>query len=166
MGDYEMQQAAARKRLRRQRRWLKRCAAAAVLASLATGASWGFDPAGLQGIFPQQPPTALTADALPELPATWAQWRTDTAAEIADFYKLEGDVVAQRAKLDALSKRLATIDKALANSQYSAIYGALNQIRGPLSRRVELAQAAACLAGSRPAGRESREGESDCRDGR
>ncbi len=142
MAEYDLQQAAVRKRLRRQRRWLKRCAAAAVLASLATGASWGFDPAGLQGIFPQQPPASLSADALPELPATWAQWRTDTAAEIADFYKLEGDVVAQRAKLDALSKRLTTIDKALASSQYSAIYGALNQIRGPLGRRVELAQAA------------------------
>lgn len=142
MTDYDKQQAAARKRLRRQRRWLKRCAAAAVLASLATGASWGFAPTGLQGIFPQQPPSALSADGLPELPESWAAWRTATAAEVAEFYKLEGDAVAQRAKLDGLSKRLATIDKALGNSQYSAIYGALHQIRGPLSRRIELAKAA------------------------
>ncbi len=135
---------AERKLRRRQRRWLQRIAAAGVLASVAAGA-WAVGPAtsgpGLTGVFPAEPPVLLNADAFAPLDGNWATWSTETAAEVASFYKFEGDVAAQRSKIDALKKRLATIEKALADGRYAAISNTLASLHGPLARRITLAEA-------------------------
>ncbi len=136
--------AVERKRLRRQRRWLQRFALAGVLGGVAAGA-WAFDPAGakvgLQGVFPAQPPSVLGAEAFASLDGNWAAWSAETSAQVADFYKFEGDVAAQRGKIDVIKKKLVTIEKALADNRYSAIFNTLASLHGPLSRRVALADA-------------------------
>lgn len=135
---------AERKLIRRQRRWVQRIAAAGVLAGVAAGA-WAFDPTGmavgLQGLFPAEVPAVLSAEAFAPLDGNWATWSTETAAEVADFYKFEGDVAAQRGKIAAIKKRLTTIEKALADKRYAAIANTLVSLHGPLARRVTLAEA-------------------------
>ncbi|HET6425880.1 MAG TPA: hypothetical protein VFG20_19475 [Planctomycetaceae bacterium] len=136
--------AAERKRLRRQRRWLQRLALAGMIGGVAAGA-WAFEQAngkvGLQGVFPSEPPAALGAEAFAPLDGNWANWSTEVAAQVADFYKLEGDVAAQRAKIAGLKKRLGTIEKALGDSRYAPIATTLSSLHGPLSRRIALAEA-------------------------
>lgn len=136
--------AAERKLRRRQLRWLQRITAAGILAGVAAGA-WAFDPStapvGLQGLFPAELPAVLNADAFAPLDGNWATWSTETASEVTDFYKFEGDVAAQRGKIETIKKRLKTVEKALADKRYAAIANTLASLHGPLARRVTLAEA-------------------------
>lgn len=136
--------AAERKLQRRQRRWLQRMAWATVIGGVAAGAS-AFDPAGpktgLQGVFPAEPPAVLGTEAFATLEGNWATWSSETAAQVAAFYKLEGDVASQREKIAGLKKRLSTIEKAVADSRYGSIATTLTSLHGPLARRIALAEA-------------------------
>lgn len=133
-----------RKRLRRQQRWLKRLAVTSVLVGLGVG-TWAFEdaagPQGLKGILPQEVPAALNADAFQSLGATWQEWSQGAAAAIVDFYKAEGDIAAQKAALAKVKVKLGVLNKAISDAQYSMILEELLAIRGPLSRRVAVAEA-------------------------
>lgn len=135
--------AAERKRLRRRRRWIKRLSVTSLLASLAAGA-WALDdgPAtGLKGLLPAEAPAELSADAFSPLGENWAQWSTSAADAIANLYKAEGDVAAQRAALDQVKSKLGVLDRALGDRQYAMIAEPLGGLRGALARRVALAEA-------------------------
>jgi len=133
-----------RKRLRRQQRWLKRLVVTSVLVGLGVG-SWAFEdagaPQGLKGILPQEVPAALTAEAFHTLGETWQEWSQGAATAIADFYKADGDVAAQKAALKKVKVKLGVLNKAISDSQYSMILEDLLAIRGPLARRVAIAEA-------------------------
>lgn len=137
--------ARARKQLRRRQRWIKRWAVAGVLAGLSA-AGWAFETAdttaGLKGILPAEVPTALSAEAFTDLGPTWQEWSQTAVAAIQDFYKAEGDVAAQKAALAKVKTKLGVLKKALADSKYAGIHNELASIRGPLARRVALADAA------------------------
>ena len=64
---------AERRTMRRRRRWTKRIAFGTVLAGLAMGA-WAFEAGseGLKGIFPEEVPAGLSAEAFQALGPTWA----------------------------------------------------------------------------------------------
>lgn len=127
------------------KRWMTRLSAAGVLAGMVVAGAWGFDPVatpvGLKGLFPAKPPAELSADAVSALPESWKQWGVDTTAAVADLYSAEGDVPAQRQKLDAVKRKLKVIDEALKDSRYSRIHNLLMGLKGSLTRRVALAEA-------------------------
>jgi len=135
--------AAGRKRSLRHRRWTRRFTLGALIAGLAAGA-WAFEAgmsAGLKGILSEEVPADLAAEAFEALGPTWSQWSQDTAAEIQKFYKLEGDAASQREQLAGLKKRLDVMDKALGDARYASIHTGLMTVRGPLARRVAVAEA-------------------------
>jgi hypothetical protein len=107
-------------------------------------ATLAFEPGpdvGLKGIFPTQVPAALEKGAFDKIDGNWATWSAETAALVESFYKFEGDFEAQKQGVDGLKKRLAQVDKALADSRYQSLFGPLTSIRGPLAARVDLADA-------------------------
>ena len=134
-----------RKQLRRQRRWARRLGVASVVAGLAA-VGWAFEDAanshGLKGIFPSDPPAVLSAENFTSLGASWESWGEGAAEAIADFYKFEGDAAAQKQSLAKVKSKLGVLEKALADDKYSMIHEQLIALRGPLSRRVALAEAA------------------------
>ncbi|HUQ68534.1 MAG TPA: hypothetical protein VM165_03365 [Planctomycetaceae bacterium] len=114
-----------------------------LLAGLAAGA-WAFDDApqaGLQGILPADIPAELSADAFAPLGETWAEWNATAVAAVEAVYKAEGDVAAQRAALAKLKAKLGVINKALGDNQYAMISEPLISLRGPLARRIAIAEA-------------------------
>jgi hypothetical protein len=130
--------------LRRQRRWTNRLAAAALLAVLAASAGAlevGTAQHGLKGIFSEQVPAELSAEAFAPLGPNWKEWGEQTAAAIQRFYALEGDAATQRQHLADLKARLAVMEKALQDARYASIHLPLISLHSPLARRVALAEA-------------------------
>jgi hypothetical protein len=139
------QTAAERKWNRRVRRWTKRFALGGLMAGLAAGA-WAFEaatvsPEGLRGILAAEAPSDLAAAEFEPLGTNWQQWSEETAQAIQTFYKLEGDSAAQRGQLAGLKSKLAVMDKAIKDSAYAGIHDTLMSLRGPLARRVAVAEA-------------------------
>lgn len=99
-------------------------------------------PPGLKGILPEFVPLGLLEDDFLALGDSWASWSKEAAGEVAALYEQEEmDIAAQRAVLEKLNKRIRTMEKALANRSYTAIFPQLATINGRLSRRVEVATA-------------------------
>ena len=122
-------------------------AAAITLACASTGhLSLADDaekpPQGLRGILPEFVPLGLLEDDFLTLGESWASWSKDASADVAALYEQQDlDVDGQRAALDKLEKRIRTMEKALANKSYTAIFEPLATINGRLSRRVSVATA-------------------------
>ncbi len=137
--------AAQRKLSRRQRRWMKRLALSTVLAGFAAG-GWAYDdatpPTGLKGILPAEVPEMLAADAFSPLGPNWETWNQGTVQAIDAFYKMDGDLAAQQKALAGLKKKLGVLDRAIASPEYAVIVDPLLAIRGPLARRIAIAEAA------------------------
>lgn len=142
-----------RKRWRRWRRWSKRLAIGSLLVGLAAGAS-AFDAAapavGLKGILPEEAPAELAAEAFEPLGPNWAEWSQGTVAAIQAFYKADGDVAAQQQQLAKLKSKLGVIDRAIKDAQYAPIHEALMSLRGPLGRRIAVAEAVLDTLGADP----------------
>lgn len=99
-------------------------------------------PQGLQGILPEFVPLGLLEDDFLTLGESWQSWSQDAAADVAALYEQEElDVAGQRAALNKLNKRIRTMDKALANKSYGAIFDQLATMKGRLARRVTVATA-------------------------
>ncbi len=98
-------------------------------------------PAGLTGILPDVAPVGLLEDEFLALGDSWAEWSSETAAEIAKLYETEQDIAAQRAVIAGLKKRISTMDSALSDVAYRPIFDQLATLRGRLARRVEVAGA-------------------------
>tara|TARA_R110002072_G_scaffold303123_1_gene494749 strand:- start:198402 stop:200579 length:2178 start_codon:yes stop_codon:yes gene_type:complete len=97
---------------------------------------------GLRGILPEFVPLGLLEDDFLILGESWTAWSKDAAADVAALYEQEDlDVAGQRAALEKLEKRIRTMEKALANKAYAAIFEPLATINGRLSRRVSVATA-------------------------
>lgn len=122
-------------------------AAAITLACASTGhLSLADDaekpPQGLRGILPEFVPLGLLEDDFLTLGESWANWSKDASADVAALYEQQDlDIDGQRAALDKLEKRIRTMEKALANKSYTAIFEPLATINGRLSRRVSVATA-------------------------
>ena len=98
-------------------------------------------PAGLTGILPDVSPVDLIEDEFLALGDSWAEWSSETAAEVARLYEADQDVAAQRAVIAGLKKRINTMDSALSDVAYRPIFDQLATLRGRLARRVEVASA-------------------------
>lgn len=99
-------------------------------------------PKGLNGIIPEFVPLGLLEDDFLMLGESWASWSKAAASDVAALYESEEqDIAAQRAALEKLNKRLRTMEKALANRAYTAIFPQLATVHGRLSRRVQVATA-------------------------
>ena len=98
-------------------------------------------PAGLTGILPDVAPVGLLEDEFLALGDSWAEWSSETAAEVAKLYETEQDIAAQRAVIAGLKKRISTMDSALSDVAYRPIFDQLATLRGRLARRVEVAGA-------------------------
>lgn len=143
-----------RKRIRKQRRWLQRIAVAGVLTGLGMG-TWAFEDSapseGLRGILPAEAPTQFSAEGFAVLGPAWESWNQGAAEAIANFYKLEGDAAAQTAALKQVQSKLGVLNKAIADDKYAAIHESLISLRGPLARRVAVAEAALATLQADPA---------------
>ncbi|NQV28594.1 MAG: hypothetical protein HQ518_29940 [Rhodopirellula sp.] len=97
---------------------------------------------GLRGILPDFVPVGLLEDDFLTLGESWTSWSKDAAADVASLYEQEElDVAGQRAALEKLNNRIRTMEKALADKSYTAIFDPLATINGRLSRRVSVATA-------------------------
>jgi hypothetical protein len=97
---------------------------------------------GLRGILPEFVPLGLLEDDFLTLGESWEGWSQSAAGDVASLYEQEDlDVAGQRAALAKLNKRIRTMEKALADRAYTAIYNPLASVNGRLSRRVEVATA-------------------------
>lgn len=143
-----------RKRIRKQRRWLQRIAVAGVLTGLGMG-TWAFEDAtpseGLKGILPAEVPAQFSAEGFSALGPSWEGWSQGTVEAIASFYKLEGDAAAQAAALKKVQAKLGVLNKAIADDKYAMIHESLISLRGPLARRVAVAEAALATLQADPA---------------
>lgn len=129
--------------LRKRRRWIKRLGLSGLLLGLAVG-GWAFEnegAVGLKGILPAETPEVFSAASFEALGPTWKDWSAGAVEAIAAFYRADGDVAAQRAALNKVKAKLGVLNKAISDSQYSAIQKSLLSIRGPLARQVALAEA-------------------------
>lgn len=96
---------------------------------------------GLKGLVSADPPGELL-DALDGFPESWTAWTDDTVKELNAFYReMPGEIEGQRTSLIGLKARLHTIDQALSDSRYEPIRGKLLDLRGAISKRIDLFQA-------------------------
>ncbi|GIX04238.1 MAG: hypothetical protein KatS3mg114_0107 [Planctomycetaceae bacterium] len=120
--------------------WLVGCA-------LLGATAWTFEagqepsPQGLQGIWPSEMPAVFSVEKFDALGPNWKSWSEKTWNHLQAFYQLAGDVEQQRAQLQTLKNRLATMERAMNSPQYRVIHHALAELAGPLARRIELAEA-------------------------
>lgn len=129
---------------RRQHRWSHWVGLTCLLTVLAASAGAlevGRSHPGLKGLWTEQVPEELHADAFAPLGPNWKEWSEQTAAAIQRFYTLEGDAAEQRRQLADLQKRLGVMEKAIQDPRYASIHLALINLHHPLSRRVALAEA-------------------------
>lgn len=97
---------------------------------------------GLRGIIPEYVPLGLLEDDFLTLGESWQSWSQEAATDVASLYEQEDlDVAGQRAALEKLNSRIRTMDKALANKSYGAIFDQLATMKGRLARRVTVATA-------------------------
>ena len=98
---------------------------------------------GLRGILPANAPAGLLEDDFLTLGESWGTWSKGAAAAVAAFYDNEKlDAAGQRAALGVLKTKLSTMEKAINDVAYTAIFDKLSTQYGRLSRRVIIAEAA------------------------
>jgi hypothetical protein len=125
---------------------VRRATAAVVIFSAALSVGWALEkaaaPSGLQGILPTAAPEGLGSEAFNALTGNWQAWGKATSEMVNKLYTdTKLDAAGQRELLTKLKGRVATIDKALANPQYTSLFDPLLSIRGDLGRRVDMALA-------------------------
>lgn len=116
------------------------------LAAVAGSASLGFafnqdEPAtvGLQDVWPDSPPGALTEDSFARLDGNWAAWSGEAAADVAELYALaDKDLEAQRQALARVQSRVRVLERALRDPAYSMIRDDLTSLYVPLRLRADL----------------------------
>lgn len=97
---------------------------------------------GLRGLLPDMAPQGLIEEDFLALGESWKEWAVGTAKDIETFYgQADLDVAGQKASLEALRKRQATMKKALGDARYAAIFQPLSALHGRLVRRTDVAQA-------------------------
>ena len=132
----------------RKNRLAQTFALLSVVALAATGTfaveeSTSVAGTGLSGIFPSTPPDDLSEDEFAKLDGNWAEWSKTAAAAVAEFYsKLEGsDAATQRKALGALKVKQDVMRRALNDSRYNSLHGALAALNNSLSLRIDFAEA-------------------------
>ena len=123
----------------RKNRLAQTFALLSVVALAATGTfaveeSTSVAGTGLSGIFPSTPPDDLSEDEFAKLDGNWAEWSKTAAAAVAEFYsKLEGsDAATQRKALGALKVKQDVMRRALNDSRYNSLHGALAALNNSL----------------------------------
>ena len=97
---------------------------------------------GLRGILPDFVPAGLYEDDFLTLGESWNGWSVGVAAEVAKLYEdFELDAAAQRVSIETLQIKIRTMEKALADPDYTAIHVPLATLRARLQPRVDLAEA-------------------------
>jgi hypothetical protein len=100
------------------------------------------DEAGLRGLLPTGTPVELTV-AISTLPENWAAWGAALTTDLENLYEKDDlDLAGQRKAIAALRARLKTVETSLADSRYRSMKVQLVSLRGGLSRRIDLAEAA------------------------
>lgn len=124
----------------------------ATLLIVAVSSTWVFaqpeekpadeDRPGLRGIWPAEVPDDLVFEEIQTLGGNWTQWSEELADDVNRLYDIEDRSAAeQREVIAALRKRLATMQRALADRRYRAIHDRLITLHGRIDRRVDLAEA-------------------------
>lgn len=96
---------------------------------------------GLRGLLPEDAPADIinTLDTLPE---SWFPWGESIAQKLNGFYAEQPSELAdQRAVINFLKIKLATVKKALNDPQYGIIQAQLTSLRGSLARRIDVLEA-------------------------
>lgn len=125
-----------------------RAALSALLLTVAVG--WSFrvgiaedaaNPVGLKGILPAATPAGILEATTP-LPETWKPWADALVVDLTGMYEeLPNDVAGQKAALEKVAARLATVSKSLDDARFKSAVDSLSTLKGQLKRRVELAAA-------------------------
>lgn len=94
---------------------------------------------GLQGVWPDFPPSSLSTESFARLDGNWQSWGQDTAVDVAELYSLsEKNLEQQRQALDKVKSRIRVLRKALNDPAYASIRDTLTSIYASLSLRAEL----------------------------
>ncbi len=97
---------------------------------------------GIRGILSEEIPTELDTEFLPDnLPETWKTWAEGLDQEMQTFHFDNLGIKGQREIIAKLRKRVATMERAIADPRYAPIRDTLVSLAGPLMRRLDLADA-------------------------
>ena len=131
-------------RLFRERRMRYGLAMLGLCTGFATG-SWAVDegatPVGLQDLMPAEVPEGLGVDDFAALDGNWAEWSAQTAEVVAELFKWEGNMDAQKASLAAAKAKLGVMNKAMADSRYQSLATPLANLSSRLSLYTDLSEA-------------------------
>lgn len=131
----------------RSRKLVWRLGGVLTCAALVTGAlAQGDAPdnsgeIGLKGILPASASERLS-ESIQLLPDSWQEWGSGVLADLNQFYAdTAPDVAGQRAALEALKDKVATIDAAITDPKYASVERQLVGLRNGLSRRIDVIEA-------------------------
>lgn len=94
---------------------------------------------GLQGVWPDFPPSSLSTESFARLDGNWESWGQETSVDVAELYALaEKDVAQQRQALEKVKSRVRVLRKALNDPAYASIRDTLTSIYASLNLRAEL----------------------------
>jgi len=129
------------------RRWKHLVLGCSVLALGTSGWSDDLPPlpangsaATLNGILPEEIPAGLSADDFSALTGTWATWADEAATAVSNVFRPHDNLESLDVDLSNVEIKLGTMEKALADSKYRAVHGALADLHGRLRRRVDVAR--------------------------
>ena len=129
----------------RRPKLLRLCAPGLVAAAgwlgAACGPIWAADqPASPERLLPltEQVPGGLLAENLESLGPKWQAWSEQTADLIEQLFERSPDDASQRTTLAALRVKLHTINTALEDPRYAQIQAQLADLKGKLSRRLDV----------------------------
>lgn len=116
----------------------RRVAASLLIVGLAVSAAAALEaPANkpnLHGILKNEVPEGLTPDAFNDLTGNWATWGKGVSELVTKLYTDQKlDATAQRDLLTQLKKKIHTMDKAIADPRFAALYDPIASIRGRLA---------------------------------
>lgn len=118
----------------------------ALTLALGTGplvhADEGPENPGLRGILPDFLPDGLSEDDFMTLGDSWGDWSREVAAEVARFYEdFELDAAGQRESIELLKRKIATMEAAMGDFDYTVIHIPLSRMHARLQPRITLAEA-------------------------
>src|SRR5689334_8416658 len=130
------------------KRWKHLVLGCSILALGTSGWSQDLPPAPgsaggaptLNGILPQDIPAGLSADDFGALTGTWASWANETADTVSNLFRQHENLEQLDVDLANAEIKLATMEKALADSKYRPVHGLLADLHGRLRRRVDVAR--------------------------
>lgn len=104
---------------------------------------------GLVGVLMEYVPEGLTYEDFESLGPNWEAWSEEVTNALEELYESEELTLERQGELlSLLERKIQTMDNSLLDSDYSMIHTPLAELRGRLSRRVNIARDALAILSS------------------